>query len=439
MLKALGAAVIGVAACGVLAVAGLGRTEAFPSPAPVAAFVEAGSPPLAISDRRLVQVDPLTLAPEGRRIDAGSGGCASRGGGEACWSIPPWSFSPGASRLVLARNGRFALRSLRFVEVRGLRVAGDMRLPGGPVGALAWFAGGRLLALQEVCCSERQRLLAVDVAQRRVTVRRALPGSVLAVQQTPQELVLLLYRSQALGPARLAVADSRGHVRVVRLDRVVAGLPSGVGSGLPRRLSVPGLAVDPGRRRAFVVTPGLVTEVDLRSLAVSYHRLGHTSLLGRLHAWIEPEAQAKEGSGPTRSARWLRGGLLAVTGADEQGPRSKPAGLMLVDTRSWRSKTIDESATELAVAGDLLLVTGGRTSGLTAYGIDGHRRFRALDGRQAWVEQIYRGRAYVGSFRPNGTQAPFRVVDLATGRTIREQALPLPWLLLDASSGWWGP
>jgi hypothetical protein len=439
MLKTLAAAAIGLVALAVGVVAGFGRSEAFSAPARVVSSAPPVSPPLAISDKRLVHVDPQTLAPlPGPRVDVGSGGCASRGGGEACWSIPPWSFSPDFSRLAVVRNGRFAVRSLRLVDVAGLRVAADLRVAGGPVGALAWLGRNRLVALQEVCCSARQRLLGIDVARHRVTVRRPLWGTVLGVARTPREVVLLLAPARGVGPARLAVAGALGTVRVVRVGRIVAGVPHEVGTARTR-LSIPGLAVDPARRRAFLVQPGLVAEVDLGSLAVSYHRLGRTSLLGRLHAWLEPDAQAKEGSGPTRSARWLGGGLLAVTGADEQGPRSRPAGLVLVDTPSWRAKTIDASASELAVTGDLLLASGGRTSGLVAYGLDGRRRFRLFDGWRAWVNQIYNGRAYVGIFRPDGTQAPFRVVDLTTGRAAGERTLPLPWLLVEASSGWWGP
>src|SRR5215470_5321996 len=73
---------------------------------------------------KLVRLDPRTLQPAGPRIDVGSGGCASRMGGTACWSVPPWSWSPDRTRLVFARNARdgFKVRSLRFVDARGLRV-----------------------------------------------------------------------------------------------------------------------------------------------------------------------------------------------------------------------------------------------------------------------------------------------------------------------------
>ena len=403
------------------AVAGLGRSVARSVPP---------TPPLAVVDHRLVRVDARTLAPlPSSRIDVGSGGCASRMGGESCWSTPPWSFSPDLSVLALARNGRFGLRSLRLVDVRHMRVAADMRLPGAPVGGLAWLGRGRLLVIQEICCSERQRLLTVDVARRRVTSRRTIWGTVLHVGGTPRELVLLLAPSRGLGAAQLAVADPSGRLRLVRLGQIVAGVPHELGSGSTRRISVPGLAVDPVRRRAFIVQPGLVAQVDLRTLALSYHRLGPRA----------PAAHAKEATGALRTARWLGGGLLAISGADQDQARSRPAGVDLVDTRSWRLKTIDPSATELTVGGGFLLATGGSTSGLSAYGVDGRRRFRLFDGRRAWVDQIYGGRAYVGIFRADGRPEPLRVVDLSAGRAIGERAAPLPRLLLEGASGWWGP
>ena len=101
----------------------------------------------------------------------------------------------------------------------------------------------------------------------------------------------------------------------------------------------------------------------------------------------------------------------------------------------WSARTIDGGASAFAVGGDLLLATGGKT-GLTAYGLDGQRRFRLFDGKQAWVDRVYDGRAYVGIA---GETAPerLRVVDLGSGRAVGERTLPLPWLLLDSSSGWW--
>lgn len=381
----------------------------------VARATPSTSLPALVSAQRgaeLVRVDPGTLRPlAGKRIEAGSGGCAGRSGGTACWSMPPWALSPARTLLALARNGH---GDLRVVNVRRMRVAADIELAGGPVGALAWLAPGRLLAVQEVG-SERQQLLAVDVARRRVTARRALGGSVLAVARTPQELVLLVAPANAIGRARLAVADPRGGVRFARLQRILAGsrLVDAAEHRLERR--IPGLAVDPQGRRAFLVDPSIVAEIDLRTLAVAYH---------------EPKrqltARTKSASGPFRSARWLGDGLLAASGTDGE----RPAGLLLVDTRSWTMRTVDPDATSFVLAGDLLLATGA--DGLSAYGRDGVRRFRLFDGEQAWVARVHAGRAYVGT-----RQQLVRIVDLSTGRVVGDRTDPLPQLLVGAGAGWW--
>src|SRR5688572_2313632 len=69
---------------------------------------------LGIVSASLVRLDPATLRPLGTRIAVGSGGCASRQGGRACWPAPPWTFSPNAGRLAVVRNDA---SSLRLVDV----------------------------------------------------------------------------------------------------------------------------------------------------------------------------------------------------------------------------------------------------------------------------------------------------------------------------------
>lgn len=349
------------------------------------------------------------------------------------------------------------VRSLRLVDIARMRVAADVPITGGAVGLVAWPARERVLAIQEICCDGQQRLLVVDAAGRQVTKRRALGGTVQRVGRTPRELVLLVAPPREIGPARLAVVDSRGAVRFLRLDGMLAGEQLLDRSGYRMQRRLPALAVDPKGRRAFVVDGGNVAAVDLASLAVSYHELKRSApLIARIRDWVDPAAYAKGVSGPTRSARWLGGGLLAVAGADEEwftdargedGMRVRPAGLSLVDTRSWSFNTIDRGATEFRVADNLLLATGSSLDsasgaaeaiGLTAYGFDGDQQFELFDGREAWVEQVYDGRASVnGGSRPDGRQAPLQVVDLTTGRMAGERPGRLPWLLLDAMSTWW--
>jgi len=205
------------------------------------------------------------------------------------------------------------------------------------------------------------------------------------------------------------------------------------------------------------VAPGLVAEVDLAKLAVTYREPEPAaSGLARLLGWLDPTAEAKGATGPTRSAHWLGGGLLAVTGTDEdvvedangeQQNRIRAAGLSLIDTRSWSFRTIDEGAAEVRVAGDRLLATGssfdpatgeGKSIGLAVYGLGGRKRFQRFDGREVWVRHVYAGRAYVDLPLMKPPWSALRVVDLDTGRVGRAgRARRLPWLLLDAASGRW--
>ena len=66
-------------------------------------------------------------------------------------------------------------------------------------------------------------------------------------------------------------------------------------------------------------------------------------------------------------AAWLGDGLLAVWGQDESEPLVRgqtveqwlrPAGLQLVDTRTWRSTTVHRDASGAVWAGGRLLAFG---------------------------------------------------------------------------------
>ncbi len=435
MFRASLAASLGILTVATLGVVGLVQPEASSSPATIGAATPQLSRLVGFIDARLVRVDPETLRPRpGKQIAVGSGGCASRSGGSACWSNPPWTVSPDGQQLLLARND---LAALQIVDARRMRVTAKLSFNAGSLGSLAWLERGRALALEEICCRERQRLVAVDLAAGRVIVRRALGGSILQLARTDRELVLLLAPAQEIGVARLAVADALGTVRSIRLERIVAGSKV-LGTGSQHRVDarMPGLAVDSEGRRAFVIAKGIAAEVDLRTLAVSYHSLeGTPSLLSRLWNWLEPAAAAKQVSGYHRQGRWLGADLIAVSGADTTDGRYQPTGLLVIDTRAWTVRTIDRGAIGFALAGDLLLTTGSGI-GLTAYGLDGRLRFRLFEGREVWLDEAYGGRAFVGfSGQPLD---PLQIVDLASGRVVGTSEQPLPTLLLGSGSGWWG-
>jgi hypothetical protein len=406
----------------------------------------AGTPQLAqllgFVDWKLVRINPETLQPlPGDGIAVGSGGCTSSQGGTACWSNPAWTISPDATQIAVARNDRTAVQ---LVNAARLRVTGSLRwgFDGGSIGTLAWLAPRRIVGIQEAF-GERQRVVAFDLAKQRIAARRALGGRVVQLERTARELVLLLAPGETIGRARVAVVDPRGGIRSVRLERILAGsklLRTGGNHAVDAR--TPGLAVDPGGRRAFVVAKELAAEVDLRTLAVSYHSLERPpSLLSRLWSWLEPAAYAKQVNGYYRETRWLGGHLLAVSGSDTEQRRYQPAGLRMIDTRGWSFRTVDRGAMLFQVDADALLATGGwwdpatkRTTGIgvAVYGFDGAKRFQLFDGQHAWVALALDGHAYVGV-----GQEPLRIVDLATGSVVGTRQQPLPSLLLGVGSGWW--
>lgn len=397
---------------------------------------------LGFTNASLVRIDPQSLEPlPGNGIRVGSGGCAPRSGGTACWSVPPWSVSPNGRRLAIVRNDA---ASLRLIDVASMRVTADIRIAGGAIGALAWLTPRRLLALQEIP-GERQRLLVVNLATGRVAARQALGGSVRQLVRTVREIVMLLAPAQSIGPARIAVADRQGRVRFVRLPRILAGSKL-LGTGSNHRVDArgPGLAVDPQGRRAFVVDKDLAAAIDLKSLAVSYETLERkASLLSRLLNWLEPTAAAKQVSGHGREVRWLGRDRLALAGTDTEAGRTRPTGLLLVDTGDWKVRTLDRNVMTFQLVDDALLAMGsswdataGRTTGMgvAAYGFDGEKRFHLFNGQQAWLAQVYGGKAYVGV----SGHDELHLVDLTSGSVVAMRSSQLPWLLLGSGAGWWG-
>ena len=97
-----------------------------------------------------------------------------------------------------------------------------------------------------------------------------------------------------------------------------------------------------------------VAEIDLHDLRVRSHPLA-------------PAARAADGvAGPSRDALWLGDGMLAVTGSDlpsSPGDPDTPAGLTLIDTRTWRARTIDPLARTSTFAHSAGLLSAPREHG----------------------------------------------------------------------------
>jgi hypothetical protein len=331
------------------------------------------------------------------------------------------SFSPDGSQLALGTAEDPA--RLRLIDLKRMRIHGDATLGRGSVEGTAWLSPTRLIAPVETP-DRGLVLVVVDAAERRVLARREIDGRVQDSGRLGDRLILLLSPRETIGPARLVVVDADGQTRGVALDRINAGsdldeqgdLAVGRGRG-------PGLAIDPEGARAYVVGAGEpVAEVDLEQMEVSYHSLAEpVSLLERFRNWLEPTAQAKGVSGPFRQAHWLRGGLLAVSGyndetyIDSSGEwhyEGTPAGLKLIDTRDWSVRTIDEAVNSLwLVAGALVALD--EDGAVRGYTIEGRPIFN-LRGQQP-IGVILTARRYAYVLRMDNTTA---VIDVRSGKIV---------------------
>ena len=321
-----------------------------------------------------------------------------------------WAVAPGGRALALAvhRNPVNEPNSLKLVTLPSLRWRPGSVGLGGDVSGLAWTAPNRVEALvgKVLCCPLPLKVVVVNVRTKRVVRRQPVGGSVLHIARSPRGLALLIGPTNAIGPASLVVADARG-VRATELPSIRAGeVPGGDGISQWR---LPGLAVDGAGATAYVADPGgLVAAIDLKSLAVSEHEpQAQRSRLARLDSWMEPTAAAKGDSGRVRRAQWLGNGFLLVSGSNledsEQQLASDPAGLELIDTRSWTAHVLTPAADSFTVANGMLLVTGARWRGnvnatgmgLEAYGPDATRLFALFPGRDVWLDLVTYGLAYV--------------------------------------------
>jgi hypothetical protein len=356
----------------------------------------------------LSRFDPATLRPVGKRL-------------RVTQDWPLWAFSPDRRQLALAtERARLNLIDLRTMRVRS-RFRGRRLVRG-----LAWPTPRRIVL------AEHGETLVVDPAAGRIVRREVRAGKPLHTRRTRDELVLLGPLAEEIGRARLDVIGRDGRGRTVLLERILIGTDRGENDQAPWRSESPGLAVDVAGNRAFVVGgSGLVAEVDLATLAVSYRQPRVSrSLLSRLTGWLDPAAHAKIVDGPYRTAVWLDGvvaiaGYDAVTSGDTM--TTHPYGLRLYDPRTNELRTIAPDATRLDASSGVLLAYGtrydGRSSavagnGLSGYRADGTRRFHLFG--TAPVETLFaaEGEAYVWS------GGMLHAVDLAHGavRTSRKPA-----------------
>jgi hypothetical protein len=446
MMKRLVAVVLVAAFAAGFAVMALGQRARLQRPL-VLSGAAATSPLLGVHYRRgeawLVRLDPKTLKIRpGRRLALDAS------------SVVGWCYSPERRLLALGNDSStqftYYPARVRLVDTRALRKvrAVSLHVVGDAV-ATHWPAPNRLLAL--VRSREDpgngsdapvlvDRVVVVDPSTRAVLATHKLTGRVTALARTTHALVLVLV-SERYGPVRLVVADMDGGIASVALDRVHAGLEETPG-GPPRQRGA-AIAVDEQAGRTYVLARAdPVAEVALATLAVGYHSPTQpVSVLGRLHDWLEPSAQAKVLDGSWRSATWLGDGRLAVFGRDASTypvgdrleTRERPSGLLVIDTRTWNAHMVDPSSSALVVAKNVLLSWGSSWdsgtqrmtgAGLNVYDQTGIRRFHLFGARAIFDVQVVGRRAFVD----RGTDGRYAIVDIRTGRevrTIRGRAMPL--------------
>jgi hypothetical protein len=397
----------------------------------VGAVPSANSANMAIE---LARLDPRTLQPlpGGRLRLAGT------------W--PMLAVAPDRSMAVLGSEAG----DLTVVDLVHLRRLGAVRtdVPGEAAFGWGWVGPSRLLLIG-TSHEAATEVLAVDVGARRVVGQQRLDGVVQGYARLPHGLALLVTPANAIGRARLVVSDAGAGLQTVTLAEITAGfkqLDDTDGSGPRMEQAVPGIAADPAGRRVYVVPGGgPVAEVDLASLAVTYHRLGRSqSPVQRLARWWAPPAEAKVISGPSRTALWLGDGQLAVTGYDGSATGHHveiPSGLELIDTAGWTTRQVDRHSSGATLAAGRLLAFGtafgtgqdgvNQGYGLTLYGPGDRQPVHRFGTKQVGWIQVNGDLAYVQLMDANVSNVEgYAVVDLRSGRVLHQGTGTVPELLV---------
>jgi hypothetical protein len=427
-------ALVLIALASAIAVAIFAREDTGPEGEPAAP----PAPLLGVSEdggaRWLVRVAPVTLRPlPGRRLRLGA-------------PLEAWALSPGGSRLAAVTD---RASELQLIDVERMRTLGRLRTRArGRPAAVLWPRPSRLwivLALPGCCALGTTTVVTFDPIAGRVVARRRLAGGLARVAASPDGPVLLLAPPALIGPATLATVDAAGAVEQLPLDGVSAGVTPTEGVPMVEHVRTPALAVDPNRRRAYVLSsrPHAV-EIDLLRQRVRHHRLvPRTSLLDRLREWLEPSAAADAEVGAVRSAAWVGAAHIALSGYDADvvwradggvDAETRAAGLRVIDTRDWSVRTLDERASAFVAAAGLLLTSGPGGRGLAAYSPDGRGTFWVLGDRHVEVVATAGSLAYLRA----PLEQALQVVDLARGRVVGKSAPGRARLLLESVPRGWG-
>jgi hypothetical protein len=353
--------------------------------------------------RALVRVDTRTLEPVGASLplEPTSG---------------PFVRSPDGSALVVG-SGRalILIDTARLTQVRLRQVVSK-----GQLSVVGWPMKDRLFAF----CLARNELIVFDPVHRVVVARVPIKRTFGNPVPLATGIAYLASPLNAIGPARVVVVDGSGKSRSVTVTRIRSGVHwSRLRSGPVGDIRQPGFTADAKRGVGYLVdAAGLVAEIDLRTLAVTYHRLGAS-------AWRLARVE-KELNGPMRFAQWLGGGRIAVTGSDARTQRLRngtrrgvwsPAGVAVVDTVSWRLRMLDRASTGFDADGDAILVWKDNT--IEAFATNGAPLFSLpIDDGPAYV-QVFNGTAYVWG------EKRVTIVDVASGTVITSIPRPALYLL----------
>jgi hypothetical protein len=346
-------------------------------------------------------------------------------GGRA--SYTGWSFSPDGRRLALAVDRAYGFR---IYDVRRLKRLAEIGTWSKNVSFVAWLSPRRIIGY------EPAGFFVADPVTRKQLTAPQLGGALPSTLRRAGNVVVVVVAPPAdVGNAGLAVIDAQARVRSVQLEGIKAGTHFDPDS-LRGESYVPGLAVDPAGR-AFVVggRDEPVAQVDLTTLAVTYHRPQQSrSVVSRFRNWLEPLAAAKYPlTGSVRRAVWVGDGRIAVWGFDTvpaggEHVQTSSAGLSVVDTGSWTRRTIDPDAQHAAFAANTLLGSGG--DGLSGYSTDGDRLYHLFEGQNVGVAASLGSRAFVVQ-----NKGPVRIVDATSGRVLgAHRGVPR---LLHPDFTWW--
>ena len=429
-MKGLRAGALALSAAALLiGLAGVGGAATTKSSRPMLGLFVTGQDSWTLSP-----VNPLTLK-RGRGLSLRVGSRAAA-----------WSFSPDRSRLVLADYA--SVGTLLLVDTTRMRSLGVVDLGGfAQVQATFWPDASRLYALVTRLTRRADgnfdraptSIVTVDPSTRRVADERSLDGWAYNWAHGTGVLVFLLGPEDGVGPARLAVVGADGSVRTVGLAGVQVGYdgfdpsrPSAVG-----RYETPGIAVARDGSRAFVASPGQVAAVDLRSLDVSYHRLGAVSR----------RLQKGANEGKLRIVRMVSAEWLLVTGSDDTVSvdsngaarvQPHPIGLQLVYTRDWSVTTIDPTTSYAVVSSNAIFATSlawnaqkqrALGGGATIYDLSGAKRAHIFKGQEVYALAVG-SRAFVTR---DGQR--YSIVSTTTGKIVRTLDGLMPEPLVGSGQG----